>query len=162
MTGTVGETSDPARYRPGVGLVLFNRQGLVFAGCRKDLPTAWQMPQGGIDDDEEPERAALRELHEEIGTSKAEIVARTGGWLHYDLPTEIASKIWRGQFRGQRQIWFALKFLGNDDDIDLDATDHPEFIRWRWMRARDLEVQIVAFKRNLYCEVFRIFRNHLA
>ena len=108
-------------YRPGVGIMLLNRDGPVFVGRRIDMPAglaAWQMPQGGIDPGETPREAAFRELREEIGTDKAEILGETESWLHYDLPAEIAGNPWGGRYRGQRQKWFAMRFTGRDGDID--------------------------------------------
>ena len=144
-------------YRRGVGLALFNRAGLVFAAQRIDTPgEAWQMPQGGIDKGELPRQAAFRELKEEIGTDKAEIVAELDEWLSYDLPGEVAGRIWRGGFKGQTQKWFALAFTGSDADIDL-ATPSPEFKAWRWMQLDAVCDAIVAFKRPVYERVAREF-----
>lgn len=144
-------------YRRGVGLVLFNDQGLVFAARRIDTDQdAWQMPQGGIDDGEQPETAALRELEEEIGTAKAEIIAETKDWLTYDLPAELVGKVWKGRYRGQTQKWYALRFTGQDSDINI-ATKHPEFNDWRWMDLADLVDKIVPFKRDLYRAVLAEF-----
>lgn len=143
---------DPATlpYRLGVGLVLFNAKGLVFGARRIDTEMdAWQMPQGGIDDGETPEQAAMRELEEEIGTAKAEIIAATQDWLSYDLPRELVGNVWKGRFRGQKQKWFALRFTGTDSDIDIH-TAHPEFSEWRWLPLEDLVELIVPFKRDLY------------
>lgn len=141
-------------YRPCAGVLLFNAAGLVFVGRRLDTPDAWQMPQGGIDEGEEPADAALRELAEEIGTDAATIVAETRGWLTYDLPDDLIGKVWRGRWRGQRQKWFACRFEGTDSDIDLD-TAHPEFGAWRWVPMTDLPNLIVPFKQTLYREVIR-------
>src|SRR5438552_7691787 len=121
--------SDLPFYRPAVGIMLVNPAGLAFVGRRIDMPVglaAWQMPQGGIDPGESPRDAAFRELKEEVGTDKAEILAETEGWLHYDLPADIASRMWKGRWRGQRQKWFLMRFTGMDADID-PATEHPEF-----------------------------------
>lgn len=149
---------DKLPYRQGVGLVLFNPAGLVFVGRRIDSGEAWQFPQGGIDDGETPRQAALRELGEEIGTDKADIIAETPDWLSYDLPANLVGKVWGGKYRGQRQKWFALKFLGQDDDIDLDGP-HPEFDAWRWVRLADTPDLIVPFKRGIYHDVVAAFRH---
>ncbi|MDD3444326.1 MAG: RNA pyrophosphohydrolase, partial [Zavarzinia sp.] len=107
------------------------------------------MPQGGIDEGEEPQTAALRELGEEIGTEKAEIIAESTDWLTYDLPAELVPQVWKGRYRGQRQKWYAMRFLGTDADIDI-ATKHPEFAAWRWVEHQTLPDLIVPFKRSLY------------
>jgi putative (di)nucleoside polyphosphate hydrolase len=147
------ETDPPEGYRPGVGILLFNHAGLVFIAQRIDTPgDAWQMPQGGIDENEHPRRAALRELLEEVGTDKAEIVAETAHWLTYDLPAALASKLWGGRYRGQAQKWFAARFLGADRDIRID-TDEPEFSAWKWAPLEKLPGMIVPFKRRLYLDV---------
>ena len=136
-------------YRPCVGVMLVNGEGLVFVGRRLDTPSAWQMPQGGIDPGESPREAALRELGEEIGTADAEIVAETKGWLRYDLPAELVGKVWKGKYRGQEQKWVMARFTGADRDIDL-ATKHPEFDAWQWVEPEDLVGLIVPFKRPIY------------
>lgn len=148
---------DQRPYRKGVGLVLFNRDGLVFTARRIDSKeAAWQFPQGGIDEGEAPAVTALRELEEEIGTAKAEIVAESRDWISYDLPAELADKVWKGRYRGQSQKWFALRFLGSDDDINI-ATKHPEFDQWRWMPLTEVPSLIVPFKRALYDQVVAEF-----
>lgn len=136
-------------YRKCAGLMLVNDQGLVFVARRKDTPDAWQMPQGGIDKGETPHEAALRELEEEIGTAKAEIVAESSQWLRYDLPDDLIGKVWKGKYRGQEQKWFLLRFTGSDADIDI-ATRHPEFDAWKWAPVDELPSLIVAFKRPIY------------
>lgn len=154
-------------YRPCAGVVLINPQGLIFAGRRidrsPDQPPAWQMPQGGIDGDETPEQAALRELTEETGVAPAltEVLGQTPDWVYYDLPPDLLGRIWKGRFGGQRQKWLALRFLGQDADIRID-TEHPEFDHWQWMRADDLLANIVPFKRDVYAQVLGAFREHLA
>ncbi len=119
------------------------------------------MPQGGIDPGEEPAATALRELREEIGTDKATILAESPEWMRYDLPESLRKKLWRGRYRGQRQKWFALRFDGEDSDIDI-ATAHPEFSTWRWEEATRVPELIVPFKRNLYRDVFSLFAPVLA
>jgi putative (di)nucleoside polyphosphate hydrolase len=155
--------SDLPFYRPAVGIMLLNPAGLAFIGRRIDMPAglaAWQMPQGGIDPGETPRQAAFRELNEEVGTDKAEILAETRGWLHYDLPSDIAPRMWSGRWRGQRQKWFLMRFTGTDADIN-PATDHPEFDAWEWVEPRRLPELIVPFKRQLYCDLLAEFREHL-
>jgi len=149
-------------YRPCAGVVLLNDAGLVFAGQRIDMPGAWQMPQGGIDESEEPHEAALRELAEETGTDKAEILAETRDWLVYDLPPELVGKALEGRYRGQKQKWFAMRFTGRDEDIDIRGVRHPEFDAWRWMATAELLDVIVAFKRGIYRSVFEEFSDLLA
>jgi putative (di)nucleoside polyphosphate hydrolase len=150
-------------YRPAVGIMLLNPAGLAFVGRRIDMPAglaAWQMPQGGIDPGETPRQAAFRELKEEVGTDKAEILAETEGWLHYDLPSDIALRMWSGRWRGQRQKWFLMRFTGEDADIN-PATEHPEFDAWEWVEPQRLPDLIVPFKRPLYRDVLAEFRDHL-
>jgi len=148
-------------YRPCVGVMLLNREGHVFVGRRLDTPDAWQMPQGGIDEGETPRQAALRELKEEIGTDKAEILAETADWHRYDLPPHLLGRAWGGKFRGQEQKWIACRFTGTDADIDL-ATAHPEFDAWQWVPAEDLIRRIVPFKRAIYEAVVAEFRDLLS
>ena len=145
-------------YRPCVGVMLLNATGEVFVGERIDTPGAWQMPQGGIDMGEEPQAAALRELSEETGlqSEKVAIESETPGWITYDLPFEMVPKRWGGRFRGQKQKWFLMRFLGIDSDVNID-TDHPEFLSWRWMPQNDLIHHIVPFKRTVYAKVLRAF-----
>jgi putative (di)nucleoside polyphosphate hydrolase len=148
-------------YRPGVGILLLNRDRRAFVGRRIGMPAglaAWQMPQGGIDPGEEPRAAALRELGEEVGTAKAEILAETRSWLCYDIPSDIAGGLWGGSYRGQRQKWFAMRFLGDDRDIDLAAHAHPEFDAWQWVAPERLPELIVPFKRQLYRDILAEFR----
>ena len=148
--------SEPLKYRSGVGIMLFDPRKFIFAGRRIDTPGAWQMPQGGIDAGETPRAAALRELAEEIGTDKAEIVAESAEWLRYDVPAALQGIAWGGGYRGQEQKWFAMRFLGSDGDIDL-AGEHPEFDAWQWLPPSDLLRFIVPFKRALYESVLREF-----
>ncbi|HEY0205753.1 MAG TPA: RNA pyrophosphohydrolase [Acetobacteraceae bacterium] len=143
-------------YRPNVGAVLFNARGLVFVARRADMPNAegaaggWQLPQGGIDEDEDPELALLRELEEEIGTRNVVVVGEHPEWLTYDLPPDLQGRTLGGRYRGQRQRWFALRFTGRDSDIRLDLDPHPEFDAWRWAALDELPGLAVAFKRPIY------------
>ena len=146
-------------YRPCVGVVLIGPDGRIFGGQRIDSPgPAWQMPQGGIDEGEAPAEAALRELHEETGVAPAlaEILAESRGWHDYDLPLDLVPRLWGGRFRGQRQKWFALRFLGRDADIDI-ARPHPEFSRWGWFAPEALVDSAVVFKRDIYRRIFDEF-----
>jgi putative (di)nucleoside polyphosphate hydrolase len=137
--------------------MLFNPAGQIFVARRIDMPSeAWQMPQGGIDKGEEPRRAALRELEEEIGTDRAEIIAESPSWRPYDLPPELMSVLWGGRFRGQTQKWFLLRFTGDDSDIDI-ATEHPEFLEWKWVEIDEVPRLIVPFKRAIYEDVVAEF-----
>ncbi|WP_417603896.1 RNA pyrophosphohydrolase [Primorskyibacter flagellatus] len=150
-------------YRPCVGLMLVNAEGHVFVGQRidNDAP-AWQMPQGGVDKDETPRDAALRELWEETGVP-ADLVtveAESKNWLPYDLPHDLVPRIWKGRFRGQKQKWFLLRFHGRDDQVNI-ATDHPEFSEWRWLPVSELVENIVPFKREVYARVLADFEDHL-
>lgn len=147
-------------YRPCVGVVLINPSGLIFAGRRIDTEApAWQMPQGGIDAGEKPREAALRELVEETGVrpERVEVLAKTPDWLTYDLPPELLGKVWGGKYRGQKQKWFLMRFLGQDTEIDI-ARDHPEFSEWRWIGAEEMVAAIVPFKRAIYRQVVEQFR----
>lgn len=150
--------TDDRPYRFGVGIMLINDERRVFVGRRNDMAgDHWQMPQGGIDKGEEPRDAALRELKEEVGTDKAEILAESRGWLTYDLPRGVSSTAWTGRYRGQTQKWFAARFTGKDSDINLE-TEHPEFTAWRWIEPAELPRLIVPFKRKLYIDVMEEFR----
>lgn len=156
-------------YRDNVGAVLFNAAGLVLVARRADMPNAegaaggWQLPQGGVDPGEDLRAAVIRELAEEIGTDKAEIIAEHPEWLSYDFPPDLAVRGMRiaQNYRGQRQRWFALRFTGTDADIRLDADPHPEFDAWRWARIDELPGLAVSFKRAIYEELTRAFA-HLA
>ncbi len=159
-------TIDPATlpYRPCAGVMLINRDGLIFAGRRIDSDApAWQMPQGGIDPGEAPADAGIRELWEETGVTAALVqpLAETPDWITYDLPPELLGKVWKGRYRGQQQRWFLYRFLGEDAQIDI-ATDHPEFSEWRWISADEMLAAIVPFKRDVYARVIAAFRPWLA
>lgn len=149
-------------YRPCVGVVLMNDDGHVFVGQRQDRDMdAWQMPQGGVDAGEDPRDAALRELWEETGVTSdlVEIVDQTEGWLPYDLPHDLVSRIWKGRYRGQEQKWFLLRFHGADSDVNI-KTEHPEFSEWKWQAPDRLVAEIVPFKRAVYEQVVSAFQAH--
>jgi putative (di)nucleoside polyphosphate hydrolase len=147
-------------YRPCVGTMVLNRDGLVFVGRRTsgpehldaDMAHSWQMPQGGIDRGEEPLTAALRELHEETNITSVTLLRESRGWFTYDLPPALIGKAWNGRFRGQRQKWYALRFTGSDDEIDVanPGGHHPEFVAWRWAAVAELPDLVVPFKRQVY------------
>jgi len=150
---------DPAKlpYRPCVGLMVLNRAGQVFVGNRIDQSIeSWQMPQGGIDEGEEPWDTALRELKEEIGTSNVELLREHPDWLFYDLPPQLIGVAWEGKFRGQKLKWFAVRFKGTDADINV-KTAHKEFSNWKWADIGDLLGLIVPFKREIYAKVIAAF-----
>ena len=162
MSGNV-EMNDPSRlpYRPGAGVMLLNREGKVFVAQRLDSTLeAWQMPQGGLDEGEEPLEGALRELEEETGIRRdlVEIVARAREELTYDLPEDLIGKVWKQPWRGQRQTWFLARFLGTDGDVDI-ATANPEFRAWKWADPAELPAMIVPFKKKLYEDVLAAFRH---
>ena len=150
-------------YRPCAGVMLLNHAGLVFVGQRIDSTVeAWQMPQGGIDDGEDAEAAALRELGEETGVmpDKVALIAAAPDELFYDLPPDLVGKVWKGKWRGQRQRWFLYRFFGEDSDVDI-ATAHQEFRAWRWVAPAELPEIIVPFKKTLYENVLSAFAPHL-
>lgn len=152
-------------YRLCVGAALFNAAGDVLVARRADMPNAegaaggWQLPQGGIEPDEDPRVAVLRELAEEIGTRQAHIIGEHPEWLTYDLPPDLVGRALRGRYRGQRQRWFALRFEGRDEDIRLDLDPHPEFDAWRWAALDELPDLAVPFKRAIYGVLARSFAN---
>lgn len=155
-------------YRLNVGIMLINRDGLIWVGRRQSnseiAAESWQMPQGGINPAEDPAAAALRELAEETGTNKAEIIAQGQEWYHYDLPKEMIGIALHGKYRGQRQRWFAMRFLGTDADFNIlnpPGGHEPEFVDWRWAPASEVVELIVDFKRPVYQAVVNEFRSLL-
>ena len=151
-------------YRASVGAALFDAQGRVLIARRADMPAggtkdvaAWQLPQGGVDPGEDLRAAVLRELREEIGTDRARIIGEHPEWLSYDLPDHLLGQALGGRYRGQRQRWFALRFLGSDADIRLDLDPHPEFDAWRWAALAELPDLAVSFRRPIYAVLARAF-----
>ena len=142
-------------YRSAVGMMVLNNENKIFLGQRADSKDpAWQMPQGGIGPQEDTDQAMLRELQEEIGTRNVEIIVKSKTWYKYDLPPELAKRLWNGKFKGQRQIWYALRFRGRDEDINIH-TYHPEFRAWKWVEKEELLELIIPFKQDLYASVFK-------
>jgi putative (di)nucleoside polyphosphate hydrolase len=153
-------------YRPCVGIMVLNPAGQVWIGRRADAPgepegrgSWWQMPQGGIDENEHPRAAALRELREETGIRTVDVIAELPGWLYYDLPPHLAGKAWGGRWRGQKQKWFLMRFLGTDEEVNIKplAGHQIEFDSWRWAPISELMELIVPFKREVYREVIAKF-----
>ena len=148
------------RYRRCVGLVVINKDGLVFVGKRIDSNlNAWQMPQGGIENGESPRNAGLREMKEEIGTNNVKLIGEIDNWLNYDIPQKLSSKLWDGKYRGQTQKWLAFQFLGNDDEININTED-PEFKEWKWEEHKNLVNLAVPFKKDIYKKIINEF-SHL-
>ncbi|MDN3645235.1 RNA pyrophosphohydrolase [Pontixanthobacter aestiaquae] len=154
-------------YRPCVGVMLVNKNGKVFVAERLDSRhgnghTAgfWQMPQGGVDEGEDLQEAALRELAEEtgVGEDKVTILAKVSEPIRYDLPDELIGKLWKGKYRGQEQVWYLARFQGEDADIDLEAHDPPEFAQWKWLEPEELPGVIVPFKKHVYRAVLAEFQ----
>lgn len=148
-------------YRPNVGIMLLNKDNKVFVGQRLDSPgPAWQMPQGGVEEGEPLLEAAFRELEEEIGTRHACLLDEIPGWYFYDLPLDLQKSLWAGQYKGQRQKWFLMRFLGSDEDINLQTT-HPEFSAWQWIEPGLLPGLAIEFKRAVYEKLYQFFRPYL-
>lgn len=154
-------------YRPCVGAMVYNRAGHVFVGRRADGPEhvdmthVWQMPQGGLEEGEDPWSATLRELHEETSIRSVERLGEIAEWLAYDIPREIVGQAWGGRYRGQTQKWYALRFTGDDSEIDIahpgGGQHKPEFVAWRWEPAANLPALVVPFKRAVYERVVAEF-----
>ena len=136
--------------RIGVGIVLLNNENKVFVGRRIDNPSNfWEMPQGGVDQNEQMLKAAKRELEEETGITKIILIKELNYWLEYELPKSLIDKIWKGKYKGQKQKWFVMKFLGADNEINL-KTKHPEFLEWKWVESFKLPNIVVNFKIDIY------------
>ena len=147
--------------RLGVGIIVLNKENKVFVGKRKDNPTnKWQMPQGGVDRGENLVNAMKRELKEETSIRNIEILKELEGWTEYELPDYLLGKIWRGKYRGQKQKWFIVRFLGGDEEINLKTT-HPEFIEWQWLDIENLPSVIVHFKKKVYEKLLPVIKSFI-
>ena len=139
--------------RIGVGIVLLNNENNIFVGKRIDNPqNSWQMPQGGVDQNEDFLQAARRELEEETGIKSVKLIKALDGWLNYDLPQNLLGKLWNGKYRGQKQKWFVMKFLGKHDEINI-RTNNPEFFDWKWIKPSELPEIAVNFKVDIYKKI---------
>lgn len=148
-------------YRLGVGAMILNKDKKVFIAKRVNSKSeSWQMPQGGIDETEDPRQAIFREVYEEIGTDKISIIVESTNWLTYDVPYRFASKFWRGKFRGQKQKWYLLNFTGNDTDFNLE-THIAEFSEWKWIEVADLILTVIDFKKELYRQILYEFKDYI-
>ena len=147
--------------RLGVGIIVLNKENKVFVGKRRDNPTnKWQMPQGGVDHGENLVNAMKRELKEETSIRSIEILKELEGWTEYELPDYLLGKIWRGKYRGQKQKWFIVRFLGRDEEINLKTT-HPEFIEWQWLDIENLPSVIVHFKKKVYEKLLPVIKSFI-
>ncbi|KZV57883.1 Nudix hydrolase [Dorcoceras hygrometricum] len=155
----------PPGYRPNVGVCLINDDNMVFVASRLNVPGAWQMPQGGIEEGEDPKSAAIRELKEETGIVSAEIIAEVPEWLTYDFPPAVKAKVnrlWGGEWHGQGQKWFLMRFGGDESEINLTGETDPEFSEWKWALPEEVVEQAVDYKRPTYEEVMKTFQPHLS
>ena len=148
--------------RLGVGIIVLNKENKVFVGKRRDNPiNKWQMPQGGVDRGENLINAMKRELKEETSIRSIEILKKLEGWTEYELPDYLLGKIWRGKYRGQKQKWFIVRFLGKDEEINLKTTTHPEFIEWQWLDIENLPSVIVHFKKKVYEKLLPVIKSFI-
>jgi len=155
--------SNPEDYRPNVGMMIINQKKEIFVGKRIDHPSNfWQMPQGGIDAQEIPSIAALREMEEEVGIKKnnVDLLTESKDWYYYSIPSDLAKTLWKGKYKGQRQKWFLYKFKGTDKDVNIH-TEHPEFSDYKWVTKDFLVPNIVPFKKKIYEKLLLEFKDYL-
>ena len=155
--------SNPKDYRPNVGMMIINQKKEIFVGKRIDHPSNfWQMPQGGIDAQEIPSIAALREMEEEVGIKKnnVDLLTESKDWYYYSIPSDLAKTLWKGKYKGQRQKWFLYKFKGTDKDVNIH-TEHPEFSDYKWVTKDFLVPNIVPFKKEIYKKLLLEFKDYL-
>ena len=155
--------SNPKDYRPNVGMMIINQKKEIFVGKRIDHPSNfWQMPQGGIDTEEIPSIAALREMEEEVGIkkNKVDLLTESKDWYYYSIPSDLAKTLWKGKYKGQRQKWFLYKFKGTENDINIH-TENPEFSDYKWVTKDFLVPNIVPFKKKIYEKLLLEFKNFL-
>ena len=155
--------SNPKDYRPNVGMMIINQKKEIFVGKRIDHPSNfWQMPQGGIDAQEIPSIAALREMEEEVGIkkNKVDLLTETKDWYYYSIPSDLAKTLWKGKYKGQRQKWYLYKFKGAEKDINIH-TKHPEFSDYKWVKKDFLVPNIVPFKKTIYEKLLLEFKDYL-
>ena len=155
--------SNPKDYRPNVGMMIINQKKEIFVGKRIDHPSNfWQMPQGGIDAQEIPSIAALREMEEEVGIkkNKVDLLTESKDWYYYSIPSDLAKTLWKGKYKGQRQKWFLYKFKGTEKDINIH-TEHPEFSNYKWVTKDFLVPNIVPFKKKIYEKLLLEFKDYL-
>ena len=147
------------KYRANVGAVIFNKNGSIWIGKRSDIKNSseWQMPQGGIDKNEEPEKAVYREVYEETGIKSIKIIDKINSWIKYEIPKHIAKKKWNGEYIGQKQKWFLLYFYGNEKEININLSKKNEFESWKWDKSTNIENKVPKFRKNVYKKVFNYF-----
>ncbi len=150
-------------YRPNVGIVIFNSNKKIWLGKRFDVNTkhGWQLPQGGIDNNEEPLIAAKREAYEETGIKSIRKIDEINEWIQYKLPKEIAENIWGGKFLGQNQKWYLFHFYGNEDEININKCKYPEFSKWKWSNEKYIINNVTKFRKDVYEKVFQNFRKSI-
>ena len=151
--------SKDENYRPNVGIVIFNKDANIWIGKRSDIikQCTWQMPQGGIDINETPLKAAIRETHEETGIKSIKYISSANRWIKYKLPEDIAKNKWDGKFVGQMQKWFLFYFFGDDSEVNINSYKHPEFSKWKWADKKYVQDNVRNFRKSVYKTVFKKF-----